>query len=111
MAPEHERKIVTDCYRQGLPLPKKIQEAPELRMGLELFLDAFFELNTCRQIGMGVAPIPWTCVKDYAVAYDLDDVQTEDLFHHIRLMDQEFIKHHSRKADVKVQHGKPKRVQ
>lgn len=111
MAPEQERKILEDCYRSKLPLPKKILEAPELRMGLELFMDAFFELNTCRQVGLGMAPIPWTSIKDYAEAYEFDADQTEDLFHHVRLMDHEFIRHHNKESAPKGKHGKPSRIQ
>lgn len=106
MAPEHERKIITDCYREGMPLPAKIRNAPELQIGLELYFDAFFELSTCRQVGFGLSPIPWSAIREYALTYGLDDVQTEDLTHHIRTMDEAFLKHHSRTTAKPKEHGK-----
>jgi len=53
---------------------------------------AFWELSTCRTVGMSMGPIPWTAVNDYARAQDvisrerflflvrrMDDVLREDL--------------------------------
>lgn len=92
-----------------MPLPKKIQNAPELRFGLELYFGAFFDLNTCRQIGMGIAPIPWFSIRDYALVYEFDEEQTDDLFFFIRKMDHAYIAHHDRKT--KVKHGKSGKFQ
>lgn len=40
-----------------------------------------------------MSPIPWTAIKDYAEAYDITGEQREDLFYHIRRMDQAYIKY------------------
>lgn len=113
MAPEDENRIIVQCMRERMPLPKKIQDAPELRLGLELYFGAFFDLNTCRQIGMGLAPIPWNCIKDYAQAYEFDESQTDDLFYFIRKMDHEYLKFHNRKTQpsLKKPHGKSGKFQ
>jgi len=72
-------------------LPKAIAEATQLFMGLELYWDAFQELNTCRGAGMGLSPIPWTAMMDYARAYEFDEDQIDDLVFFVREMDSAFI--------------------
>ena len=71
----------------GQPLPERIENAPELILGSELYLHAFFDLDSERSHGMGLTRIPWSSVKDYAVAFDFDERQTEDLHYYIRKMD------------------------
>lgn len=79
--------------REGLPLPDRIQNAPELLPGLELYWLAFMELTDSRTIGMGLGPIPWKVVHDYCVAYDLDEEQREAMHHHIRELDAAYLEH------------------
>lgn len=71
----------------GQPLPDRIANAPELITGLELYLQAFFDLDCERSHGMGLTRIPWSSIKDYAIAFDFDSRQTEDLFYYIRALD------------------------
>jgi hypothetical protein len=99
MAPEHERRILVQCLRERLPLPQKIQNAPELKLGLELYFGAFFDLNTCRPSGWSIAPIPWSVINDYAQTFELDEMQTEDLFFFVGHMDAAFINHHRAKTE------------
>lgn len=114
MVPEDEKRIIVQCMRERLPLPQKIQNAPALQHGLELYYGAFFDLSTCRQIGFGVSPIPWNVIEDYARTYEFDDEQTDDLFYFVRHMDHAFINHHSKKTEkpvgqsppIKTKHGK-----
>lgn len=80
-----------------MPIPDSIQNAPQLHMGLELYLDAFYELNTCRMSGWGVMPISWSSIRDYAEAYDFSGAQTERLFTHVRALDKAFREHHGKK--------------
>jgi len=47
-------------------------ERPELEPGLEFFIDAFWQLNSCRAIGMAAGPIPWTAAYQYGLAHGLD---------------------------------------
>lgn len=77
-----------------MPIPDKIRNAPQLRLGLELYLEAFYDLNSCRQSGWGLSPIPWTAMRDYAEAFDFDEDQAESLFHHVPVLDQAFRKYH-----------------
>lgn len=75
--------------RGRMPLPKAIQNAPSLFMGLELYYGAFVDLNTCR-IGMGDGPISWMAVHEYAAINKFDEDQTEDLHYYITKMDEAF---------------------
>jgi hypothetical protein len=88
-----EQRMIRECYRRKKPLPERIQNAPDLLVGLELTFDAFTELNTCRQTGWSAGPIPSWCIDDYAERLDLDAEETEDLLYLIRMMDQAFLKH------------------
>ena len=73
------------------PLPTKIANAPELRLGLELYFTAFLELMTSRT-GAGDGPIAWTTIAEYAKANQFDEVQAEDLQYHIVRMDAAYLK-------------------
>lgn len=103
MAPDDERRIITECMRSRLPLPAKIQDAPELELGLELYFGAFFDLSTCRpNSGMGLSPIPWSAIEEYACVYEFDPEQREDLLYLVRAMDQAYIKHYAARSKVKT---------
>jgi hypothetical protein len=94
-----EQEIIRACFAMRMPLPDRIRNAPQLWFGLELYLDAFYELNTDRPSGWGVMPIPWSVIKDYALAHDFDDDQTERLFVHVRALDSVFREYHDKKRD------------
>lgn len=83
------------------PIPDRIRNAPVLRPGLELYLEAFYDLNTCRPPGWGIVPIPWSAAKDYASANEFSEVQTERLLKYAPVMDAAFIKHHESKQPKK----------
>lgn len=84
------------CQREGLPLPQKIANAPGLHMGLELYYDAFWELNTCRRVA-----IPWSEIVRYANEYDLNEEQRIWLSYLVRELDQAYLKHHAPKKAKK----------
>lgn len=84
--------------RERLPLPGKIQNAPELELGLELFWSAFWDLNSSRPIGLDEGPIRWVDIWDYCDRMEIYDEQREDLLHHIKEMDQAYRKFRASKA-------------
>lgn len=79
-------KIVPNCLKLGLPLPKAILNAPELGLGLDLYFDIFQDLQTCRG-GMGDGPIPWTAAKCYAKHHKIFGEDFEDMWFLISRMD------------------------
>jgi hypothetical protein len=82
-----EQNILKQAIRFGQPIPERIINAPELRLGLRLYFNAFFDLDAERSHALALTPIPWTSIMHYARAYELDEEQTEDLVYFIRYMD------------------------
>ncbi len=92
-----EQTIIKQAIRQGLPIPKKIAEAPELDFGLQFYLHAFYELESERPVGIDIGPIPRSAVKDYALELEMDADEFDDLYFHIRALDVTFLKHRAKK--------------
>jgi len=93
-----EDKIIQSAESQKLPLPDWIKNRPELAFGLEFYYMAFMDLNSCRQIGMGEGPIPWTDIYLYAQAYDIVEYEF-DRFHHIMCsMDSAYLNERQKKS-------------
>ena len=95
---QHEQSIAKQAIRSGQAIPDRIANAPELEMGLQLYLQAFFDLDSERTHGMSLSPIPWTSIAAYARAFEFDEEQTEDLFYFVRKLDSE----HLKKLDAKA---------
>jgi hypothetical protein len=70
-----------------------MQNAPDLRLGLELFFTAFGDLTTCRTLGFGtVSGIPWTAIDEYCDRLGLDAELRDDMHFYIREMDDAYLK-------------------
>lgn len=91
-------------------LPDKIKNAPELRLGLELYYQAFWELDSCRQLGMGAGPIGWLDIEGYGKARGFDEEQLEDLHHFIPTMDAAYSKHWEQKRKTDSGNAQPQPV-
>ncbi len=85
------------CIRGKIPYPDAIKNAPELDFTLALYYGAFFDLTTCRTVGMGEGPIPWTSINDYCSRLDLSVDQSDDMFYYIRIMDGVYLDHKAKK--------------
>lgn len=88
----HEQTIAKQAVRAGQPIPERIANAPELQPGLQLYMQAFFDLDSERSHAMGLVVIPWSSIAAYASAFEFDEEQTEDLFYFVRKMDTEHLK-------------------
>lgn len=86
-----ESQILKQCKQGGQPLPAEIRDSPKLQQGLELYWNAFVDLNTCRSVGMAAGPIPWDSILKYANEYQFAGFQREALFYHVRAMDVAFL--------------------
>ena len=60
------------------------------------YIDAFRELNSCRDYGMGLGPIPFTAIAEYAKIYEVEDF--DEFLYYIRVMDNQFIKSQNGRA-------------
>jgi len=83
--------VLEQCYAGRRPRPQWLREAPSLLPGLDFYFTAFNELTTCRAIGMGVGPIPWNVVQEYADRQGLDDEERQCLLHLLRAMDNAYL--------------------
>ncbi|RKW55983.1 MAG: hypothetical protein D8B57_02400 [Prevotella sp.] len=81
-----------------MPLPESIANAPDLQIGLELYLEAFMDLTTTRQLGMAAGPIPWNYIREWGVYNELNAEQMDSLFYHIRHMDEAYLEHMAKDA-------------
>lgn len=100
----HEQTIAKQAVRAGQPIPARIANAPELHIGLELFINAFFDLDSERQAGFSVGPIPWSKTREYGEAYKFDEDLIEDLMYFVKALDNAHMKRLERKN--KQQPGK-----
>lgn len=90
--------IIEQAVKHGLPLPEKIQNAPSLLPGLELYYLGFLDLMASRHVGMGAGPIWWGTIQDYCDKKKLDEDQAEAMHHHINSMDSAYLKHSQKKT-------------
>ncbi len=91
--------MVRHAYRVGQPVPSMIQNAPTLHDGLALYFNAFIELGSCRSIGFGVGPIPWTAMREYARWMRMDRQDAADFFWIMQKMDEAYLKFQKEKSD------------
>jgi hypothetical protein len=96
-----EKTIIEQCYYFKRPLPDRIANAPELELGLELFLSGFLDLTSCRSIGFGEGPIPWLAIDRYCTVHDIVDDQREDFFYHIQKLDGVYLEWRSKEMEKK----------
>ena len=78
-------------YDAGKTVPA-IENRPSLT-GWGWLWDAFWELNTCRSIGMAAGPIPWTAVQRYAEVEELHREEAYLLHQVIRYLDDKLLAH------------------
>lgn len=81
---------IEEARNTGGDLPPYVLNAPRLRIGLELYLNAWFELDNERR-RVKLDPIKRSSVWEYCRDYDLDEVQSEDLYFYVGRMDNEFL--------------------
>jgi len=53
------------------------------------YIEAFNELHTCRNTGLGISPIPFSPIVEYAKVYAIDDF--EEFLYLIRRMDNSYL--------------------
>lgn len=88
-------------------MPKRIANAPELRIGLEIYYAAFLDLISDRA-GMGDGPISWLVINEYAKRHHLDDEQAEDLYYYLSALDETYLGHVKQKNKGGKQADGPK---
>jgi hypothetical protein len=87
-----EQSIAKQAIRSGEPLPDRIANAPKLRLGLQLYFNAFFDLDSERAQGFTIGRIPWIAICRYAEFYGFDEEQSQALLYFIKAMDTVHLK-------------------
>lgn len=96
-----EKKLVEIARRQNMPLPARIQNAPELEPGLAFYYDIFSKLTTSRlPVQGGIGAIPYAAISGYCRDEGIDDVDTrEDVFYHVERLDVAYIQWQTAKME------------
>lgn len=84
-------KIIQQALRAGKPIPKKLEDPPEIWPHNVLYFNAFLDLNTSRALGFGAGPLTWTAIHDYCIANGFDVEQYENAHFFLRQMDTVFL--------------------
>lgn len=92
-----EQGLIEAALRRRQPLPDVIQNAPQLLPGLEPYYEAFVELSTCREHGMGLGPIPWTAIDRYGQRHAFVGEGFQYLVRMVRALDDAFLAYSRRK--------------
>lgn len=108
---EHEHQIAQMASRMKRRLPERIENAPELEFGNELYLQAFMDLSSCRNSPYGAMPISYFDMVHYSMINDFSSDQFEMLLSVIPPMDSEYTKvmEKKQKAKTPLKKGKRKR--
>lgn len=80
-----------------MPLPERIQNAPSLLPGLDLYFLGFEDLKSSRMTGFGPGPIWWGTIQEYCEKKGLSEEQTFAMHFHINVLDSEYLQFMSKK--------------
>ena len=70
-----------------------------------MFLKAFWDLSSDRQIGMSVGPLPWSSIQRYASHLGLERGNIETLHVVLRSMDEVFLRYLDEERERKSKAG------
>ena len=88
-----EEAILRICAQDGFrQIPDAIKNAPELAAGLDFYLQAFWDLHTCRPTGWSEGQIPWTSLVEWGRMYCENQEQFEVLEFHVKNLDAAYLK-------------------
>lgn len=106
---ERDGFSVDAAIRKGRSLPQWFLECPELEDDEVFYLNAFYDLNSCRDTGWSPGPIPWTAIRDYADYRGLEPHLLDFFSKVIRIVDQDYLKYiEEQRPKTKPQGAKPK---
>lgn len=76
---------------------KALEDRPQVRSGLLLYWQAFWDVSTCRRIGMeGASPVPWTAIDAWARRHGIAGDGFDRLVELIERMDAVWMKDQSK---------------
>lgn len=91
----HQDQIAAAAEEMGQPIPETVSDRPEIRPDLEIYWEAYMDLNGTRASGFGLGPIPWTALDRFAARHGLDDPEEfQNLKEIVWLVDKEYLTWH-----------------
>lgn len=87
-----EQNVARQAVQARRPLPSNIKNAPELRIGLQLYLQAFFDLDSERSHAFSLVRIPSSKIRQYAREFELNEEQCDSLQFFVEQMDGSHLK-------------------
>ena len=76
---------------KGRPAPEWYLDKPELDSSSMLYLYFFNQLSTCRSVGMGAGPIPWTAIHTYSEFRNFDYIETLSFINIMQMLDSIYL--------------------
>lgn len=61
----------------------------------------YLDLTSCRSVGFGEGPIPWTAIQRYCEVNGFEGELREDVFYHVQHLDAEYLKWRSKEQGTK----------
>lgn len=86
-------RIIEECEDRGIELPQKIQNAPKLLVGLDIYWIGFTRLNSSRASGWGPSELPWMLIEEYCDRVGIFGDQREIFHSHIYAMDKAYLEY------------------
>jgi hypothetical protein len=80
-----------NLVERGLEPPAQYYERPELWPHNQFYWDAFWDLGSERQIGMGVGAIPRSAIKLYADEFDITGDEYDVFYRMLRMLDNHYL--------------------
>lgn len=69
-----------------------MKDEPRVQPGDNFYITAFYQLSTCRDYSMGIGPLPYDKVIEYAARAGLDEDMSTIFEYAMSAMDQAFLK-------------------
>jgi hypothetical protein len=81
---------------KGRPAPDWYADEPAIHPEEEWYVQAFYDLSTCRNTGMSLGAIPWRDIMLYAEFHEIDDQLFPIFKAVITAMDATFLRFHDK---------------
>lgn len=100
-------QLTAQMKRDGIQPVGRIAAKPRLPTGLILYYEAFFDLDTERNHGNGLASIPWSAIVRYGDYYSLD---TDELLYFVKAIDNAHLERLARESKGGKNTTRPSKV-
>lgn len=86
-----KRYVIEASEARGVDPPEFLRDVPLLLEHDQFYLDAFWQMSTCRQSGWSIGPIPWDAVVRFAEFVGLDTEMFPVFLSVTRALDSAFL--------------------